>query len=184
MISSTASGVCKRRRTLFLFPSPQQGEQRRPSPVTGIQGGCPRTRSRTASLRPCFPHRPTRFITRHAHEARHDGKVSLVSSYRPLGHPPLVRALAAARRPAITGKADSRCPASTHFAHGTPPNIETNTCCPRGGLLTLLTLNARPTRARCQRHTDIATVNAKAPVSTLQCTSLLTRARENMGRLL
>lgn len=37
-----------------------------------------------------------------------------------------VRALT--RVPVITRKADSM-PASTHFAHGTPPNLETNTCC-------------------------------------------------------
>jgi len=118
-------------------------------------------------LTPLFPHCPTRFITRHAHEALHDGKVSLVSSLPPTRSSAARSCSRGGAAPAITGKADSRCPASTHFAHGTPPNMETNTCCPRGGLLTLSTLNARPTRARCQRHTDITiAIDANAPVST------------------
>lgn len=51
-----------------------------------------------------------------------------MSSYRPLGCPPLVRGGAR-----DNGEGRLAMPASTHFAHGTPPNVETNTCYPREG---------------------------------------------------
>lgn len=112
---STLTSSCQQRAqktplSLSLSLSPTR-EQRRQSRAAGIRLENP---IEDRLLTPLFPHRPTRFITRHAHEARHDGKVSLVSSYRPLGRPPLVRAPAAA--PAITGKADSRCqpPPTSH----------------------------------------------------------------------
>lgn len=138
----------------------------------------------TASLRPCFSAAPPDFISRHAHEARHDGQ----GEPRVVTPPTIGRALAAAPA-AITGKADSRChTASTHL--GTPPNMETNTCCPRRGY-SHWTMHGQCQKhqadARCQRHT-ISTITAPPThpwsVSLVRYVPLVRRVHKNIRSFL